>query len=97
MNALTGNISEKIKQLIRALVSQKNTKAMTTLMLDLCTPAELNAMAERIHVLQFLEKDLSYRQIHEKTGVSLTTIGRVARSLEYGHGGYESLLEKTKK
>ena len=33
-----------------------------------------------------------YRGIHERTGVSVTTIGRVARTLEHGAGGYAAAL-----
>ena len=46
---------------------------------DLCTPTELQAMADRWAVVEPLERGLSYRDIHKLTGVSLTTIGRVAR------------------
>ena len=35
-----------------------------------------------------LQRDLPYREIHAQTGVSVTTIGRVARTLERGAGGY---------
>ncbi|MCB1596949.1 MAG: DNA-binding transcriptional regulator, partial [Gammaproteobacteria bacterium] len=38
-----------------------------------------------------------YRQIHDQTGVSVTTIGRVARSLNIGAGGYRKALQRRKK
>src|ERR1700758_929612 len=56
---------------------------------DLCTPAELQAMADRWAVVDHLQRDLPYREIHRLTGVSVTTIGRVARFLGNGNGGYE--------
>jgi TrpR-related protein YerC/YecD len=55
---------------------------------DLCTPAELQAMADRWAVVALLGEKLPYREIHDETGVSVTTIGRVARYLQAGHGGY---------
>jgi len=55
---------------------------------DLCTPAELEAMSERWKVVPLLLEGLPYREIHERTRVSVTTIGRVARTLEHGKGGY---------
>jgi TrpR-related protein YerC/YecD len=55
---------------------------------DLCTPAELQAMADRWIVVENLKRGLPYREIHRLTGVSVTTIGRVARFLGGGHGGY---------
>jgi TrpR-related protein YerC/YecD len=55
---------------------------------DLCTPAELQSMADRWAVVEWLQKGLPYREIHRITGVSVTTIGRVARCLADGNGGY---------
>src|ERR1700734_2869398 len=55
---------------------------------DLCTPAELQAMADRWAVVECLRRGLPYREIHRQTGVSVTTIGRVARYLALGNGGY---------
>ena len=51
---------------------------------DLCTPAETQAMADRWAVVDFLNRGLPYREIHRLTGVSVTTIGRVARFLAHG-------------
>ncbi|MEO0576986.1 MAG: YerC/YecD family TrpR-related protein [Pseudomonadota bacterium] len=60
---------------------------------DLCTPAELQALADRWQVVQLLNQGLSYRAINDKTGVSVTTIGRVARYLSDGAGGYSVALQ----
>ena len=60
---------------------------------DLCTPAELQALVDRWQVVLYLQKDLPYRKIHELTGVSVTTIGRVARCLIAGSGGYQTALD----
>lgn len=62
---------------------------------DLCTPAELQALVDRWQVVEYLEKDLPYRKIHELTGVSVTTIGRVARFLSDGFGGYRTVVDRT--
>ena len=55
---------------------------------DLCTPAELQAMADRWAVVEWLMRGLPYREVHRATGVSITTIARVARYLANGNGGY---------
>jgi TrpR-related protein YerC/YecD len=62
---------------------------------DLCTPAELQALVDRWQVVQYLQQDLPYRKIHDLTGVSVTTIGRVARFLTDGFGGYQTAIERT--
>jgi len=59
---------------------------------DLCTPAELEAMADRWRVVPLLHQGVPYRKIHQLTGVSVTTISRVARTLEHGTGGYAAAL-----
>ncbi|KRG70943.1 YerC/YecD family TrpR-related protein [Pseudoxanthomonas dokdonensis] len=61
---------------------------------DLCTPAELEAMSDRWRVVPLLLKGVPYREIHELTQVSVTTIGRVARTLERGAGGYAIAARK---
>lgn len=60
---------------------------------DLCTPAELQALVDRWQVVGLLQKGLPYRRIHDITGVSVTTIGRVARFLSDGFGGYAAAIE----
>jgi len=62
---------------------------------DLCTPAELQALVDRWQVVEYLQQDLPYRKIHDLTGVSVTTIGRVARFLTDGFGGYQTAIERT--
>ncbi len=67
-------------------------------LVDLCTPAELRALSERWHVACLLdETDMSYRDISAQTGVSTTTIGRVARFLkDEPHQGYRIVLDRIK-
>ena len=59
---------------------------------DLCTPAELEAMTDRWRVVPLLDEGVPYREIHDRTAVSVTTVGRVARTLERGAGGYRAAL-----
>lgn len=61
---------------------------------DLCTPAEIQAMMDRWRVVPLIKAGKSYRQIYQETGVSVTTIGRVARCLLLGEGGYDLIYER---
>jgi TrpR-related protein YerC/YecD len=81
--------------LFRAVTSLETTAECRDFFKDLCTPAELQALADRWHVVELLLENLPYRQIHDKTGVSVTTIGRVARFLSDGFGGYRTALERS--
>lgn len=74
--------------LIEALLSLRGPVEAQAFLEDLCTPAELEALADRWRVVPLLAEGVPYREIHERTGVSVTTIGRVARCLDLGAGGY---------
>lgn len=74
--------------LCQALLSLKNADEMAAFLHDLCTPAELEVLVDRWRVVPFLLEGVPYREIHERTAVSITTIGRVARFLNQGSGGY---------
>lgn len=72
-----------VDDLCRALLTPESVGEMQRLLADLCTPVEVRAMAERWHVARLLDEGgLSYREIHDATGVSTTTIVRVARFLK---------------
>jgi len=89
--------TENIRQdLSKALASIEDGAVMEKFLIDLCTPAELRALSERWHVAQLLDKgELSYREIYAVTGVSTTTIGRVARFLkDEPHQGYRFVLDQ---
>ena len=80
--------------LYRAILSLRTEAECEQFFADLCTPAELEALVDRWAVVKFLQDGLPYRKIHELTGVSVTTIGRVARFLVAGNGGYQTALKR---
>lgn len=81
--------------LYRAVNSLQDVAECRNFFRDLCTPAELQALVDRWQVVEMLQRDLPYRRIHELTGVSVTTIGRVARFLTDGFGGYATAIART--
>ena len=80
--------------LYRAILSLRNEAECEQFFGDLCTPADLEALVDRWAVVKYLQDGLPYRKIHEITGVSVTTIGRVARFLIAGNGGYQTALKR---
>ncbi|HET7664294.1 MAG TPA: YerC/YecD family TrpR-related protein [Rhodanobacteraceae bacterium] len=76
------------ESLCRALLSLDTLPAMRAFLHDLCTPSELEALTDRWKVVPYILEGMPYREIHEHTAVSITTIGRVARFLADGNGGY---------
>lgn len=91
---VNGKGEERIQALLSVLASLDSIEELQGFMSDLCTPAELRAMADRWCVVKLLASGLSYRQIHECTGVSTATITRVARAMVYGAGGYQRALSR---
>jgi TrpR-related protein YerC/YecD len=79
-----------------AILLLKNRDECVRFFKDLCTPQEFSVFIERWKVCQLLyEQKLSYREIHDQTGTSLATIGRVARFLrDEAHGGYRLILQR---
>ena len=81
--------------LFSALNSLETVDECRDFLKDLCTPAELQALVDRWQVVEYLQQGLPYRKIHDLTGVSVTTIGRVARFLTDGFGGYKVAIERS--
>ncbi len=88
-----------LDDLCTALLLLETKEEACNFLKDLCTPVEMSALAQRWRVCRLLQNEgLSYRDIHEMTGASLTTIGRVARFLkDEPHHGYLTILEKLKR
>jgi len=84
--------------LYKAVLMLENIDECRRFLIDLLTPQELKALQERWRVCQLLDQGkYSYRDIHKKTGASLTTIGRVARFLNEEHyQGYRIVLDRVK-
>ncbi|HET7815971.1 MAG TPA: YerC/YecD family TrpR-related protein [Sphingomicrobium sp.] len=91
----TRDVETLTDELCDALLTPRSRDEMRRLLRDLCTPAELKALAERWHVARLLDgTDLSYRDIHDGTGVSTTTIVRVGRFLrQEPHRGYRQAID----
>ena len=86
--------AEPLGCLIEAVRSMRSDSELRAFLQDLCTPAELEAIADRWRVVPLLIQGIAYREIHDRTGVSVTTIGRIARCLDLGAGGYRLAAER---
>lgn len=61
---------------------------------DICTIKELQAMTQRLQVAKQLYEGRNYNEVYQDTGVSSATICRVNKCLNYGDGGYKTVLER---
>ena len=82
------------QSLYKAFLTLERPEEVRQFLLDLCTPSEVEAMVDRWWTASLLREGRSYRDISEITGVSVTTIGRVARYMNMGEGGYRLALRR---
>jgi TrpR-related protein YerC/YecD len=83
-----------LDRLGEALLAMRSAGEVRAFLEDLCTPAELEAIADRWRVVPLLVEGLAYREIHDRTGVSVTTVGLIARCLDLGAGGYRLAADR---
>ncbi len=81
------------KKLCKSLAGLKKEKDVAVFLRDVATLSELTGMSERLLVAEMIQKGIPYRTINKETGVSTTTITRVAYWLHHGMGGYQLVLK----
>lgn len=86
--------NDKEKFLIKIILSLKDEKEAANFLRDLMTLPEIEEFANRLELARLLLKGGSYQKIAKQTGVSTTTVTRVAHWLFKGCGGYWSVLKK---
>lgn len=85
---------EPTDRLFEAILLLENIEECYNFFEDICTVAEIKALAQRLEVAKMLKNGKTYTDICEKTGASTATISRVNRCLNYGADGYKQVLEK---
>ena len=84
--------SKEIKELYEFFASLKSKEEFELLFNDLCTPNEIEAMAQRLQSAKLLMKGETYEKIIEKTEISSATLSRVNKCVKYSNG-YKTLLK----
>lgn len=90
---------EKLKNehtdfLFKTILKLKDVDECYKFFEDICTVTEIKAMSQRLQVAKMLTEGAVYTDIMKETGASTATISRVNRCLNYGEGGYETLLAR---
>jgi TrpR-related protein YerC/YecD len=91
------NHDGRVEELVATIANLGDLDVTRRFLRDLCTRAELEAMAQRWEVAQLVDRGVSYLQIAQRTGASTATVTRVAQWLRHGEGGYRAVLEMTRK
>ena len=81
----------------RAILSLKTIEECETFFEDICTYQEVESLAQRLEVAIKLTEGKSYVDINKVTGASTATICRVSKALNYGDGGYKTVIERLEK
>src|SRR5262249_7999066 len=84
----------EMTELFDAIARLESTEEGAVFCRDLCTLAELEAMAARRQVGPLLGLGLRYVETAQRTGASTTTVTRVAHWLRHGEGGYRLALDR---
>ncbi|AVX19388.1 MAG: YerC/YecD family TrpR-related protein [Bacillota bacterium] len=83
-----------VDRLFDAILLLQNREECYRFFEDICTVAEIQALAQRLEVARLLEANATYGEIAEQTGASSATISRVKRALYYGADGYKLILRR---
>lgn len=83
-----------IESLYEAILSLEDLGEAKMFFRDLLTEREIEELAERWKAARLLAEGVPYTQIVERTGLSSTTVARVARWVKQGAGGYRLALKR---
>jgi TrpR-related protein YerC/YecD len=87
--------TRELKELSGAILAMESPEEVERFLRDLCTIAELEAMAHRWAVARLVDRGLPYLEVAQRTHASTTTVTRVAHWLRHGEGGYRLALDRT--
>jgi len=85
--------NDSTSKLFKAILNLSSEEECYDFFEDLCTIKEVADMAQRLETAIKLSEGKSYQQIAGEVGVSSATIGRVAKCLNYGTGGYKKAIK----
>lgn len=78
----------------RALLSLKTVEECYDFLEDAFTIKEVLEISQRLNIAELLCQKNSYLAVAKKTGASTTTISRISKCLEYGNGGYKTVISR---
>ena len=86
--------NETVDALFDAILSLESREECYAFFEDLCTVKEISDMAQRLEAAKLLLGGRTYDQIVKEVEISTATISRINRCIQYGTGGYQSVIEK---
>ncbi len=93
MERIDENSAKRFYQAVLALRTEEECRSFFE---DVCTIKELQDLTQRLQVAFLLEEGQNYQEISKATSVSSATISRVNRCLNYGDGGYRTVIRRVR-
>jgi len=84
----------KTENLFKTILTLKNINEARRFFRDLLTEQEIIEFSKRWQAAQMLYKNIPYSTIEKETGLSSTTVARVAKWLNQGMAGYKLMLQR---
>ncbi len=88
--------SEHTDKLFKGILSLKTTEECYSFFEDICTMKELADMVQRMQAAEMLLSGATYETIVKEVDISTATISRINRCIQYGSGGYKTVIERLK-
>ncbi|MEK7193260.1 MAG: YerC/YecD family TrpR-related protein [Patescibacteria group bacterium] len=82
------------KELIQAILALRTPDEAGRFLRDLMTEKEIKEFAKRLKAAEMLTEKVPYSTIEKETGLSSTTVARVAKWLNGKGGGYKIIINK---
>ena len=82
------------QRLIQAILALKTENEAGRFLRDLMTEKEIKEFAKRLKAAEMLTEKVPYSTIEKETGLSSTTVARVAKWLNGKGGGYKIIINK---
>ncbi len=84
--------SKYISDLSAVIAKISDSKLAQDFLRNILTPKELEEIALRLQIVKMLKKGIPQRKVAEKLGVSIGTVSRGSRELQYGPQGFHKIL-----
>ena len=82
------------QRLIQAILALKTENEAGRFLRDLMTEKEIREFSKRLKAAEMLTEKIPYSTIEKETGLSSTTVARVAKWLNGKGGGYKIIINK---
>lgn len=93
---MTKKSRENAQKFYEAILTLQTVEECEAFFEDICTYQEMDAIAQRMEVALLLWDDMRYNDVNKQTGASTATICRVSKAMNYGAGGYKTVIERMK-